>query len=179
MAGIGRKARVRKGGIVRKGSASMATVVASTVALTCGLLWLVAVAGSVAASELPLPVPRATIYPGEVIVEDNLAERAFIARTVARATVFEARDALVGKVARRTLLALQPIAINAVREPYLVNQGKAVLVIYETRGLTITSQATALENGSVGDEVSLRNNDSGLLIRGAVASDGSVRLRAP
>jgi flagella basal body P-ring formation protein FlgA len=77
------------------------------------------------------------------------------------------------------LLALQPIAINAVREPYLVNQGKAVLVVYETRGLTITSQATALESGSVGDDVNLRNNDSGLLIRGTVASDGSVRLRAP
>ena len=150
-----------------------------TAALAWGLLWLAAVAGPVEANDLALPVPRATIYPGEVIVEDNLVERAFIARTVARATVFEGRDALLGKVARRTLLALQPIAINSVREPYLVNQGKAVLVVYETRGLTITSQATALENGSVGDEVSLRNNDSGLLIRGAVAADGTVRLRAP
>jgi flagellar basal body P-ring formation protein FlgA len=172
MPGIGRKNRMlRKGGMVRK--------ILLSVALAWGLLLLAAGAGPVQASDLALPVPRATIYPGEAIVEDNLVERAFIARTVARATVFEGREALLGKVARRTLLALQPIAINSVREPYLVNQGKAVLVVYETRGLTITSQATALENGGVGDEVSLRNNDSGQLIRGAVASDGTVRLRAP
>jgi flagella basal body P-ring formation protein FlgA len=160
-----------KRGSAHKGSPSLA--------LACGFLLLAAFAGPVRASDLALPVPRATIYPGEVIVEDNLVERAFIARTVARATVFEGREALVGKVARRTLLALQPIAINAVREPYLVNQGKAVLVVYETGGLTITSQATALDNGSVGDDVNVRNNDSGLLIRGSVASDGTVRLRAP
>jgi flagellar basal body P-ring formation protein FlgA len=151
--------------------------------LRLGLGWALLALGGLAqptrASELALPVPRATVYPGEVIVEENLVERAFIARTVARATVYEGREPLIGKVARRTLLALQPIAINSVREPYLVSHGKAVLVIYETRDLTITSQATALDNGSIGDEVSLRNNDSGLLLRGTVASDGTVRLRAP
>ena len=138
-----------------------------------------AMAEPACSADLALPVPRTTIYPGDVIVEDMLVERAFIAHTVARGTVHAARTALIGKVARRTLLALQPIAVNSIREPYLVNQGKPVLVVYETRGLTITGQATALENGSVGEDVSLRNTDSGLLIRGTVAPDGSVRLRVP
>jgi flagella basal body P-ring formation protein FlgA len=131
------------------------------------------------AQDVELPVPKVTIYPGDVLTEEMLVERAFVARTVARATVYDSREALVGKVARRTLLPLQPIAIHSIRDPYVVNQGKVALVVYEAGGLIITSQATALQNGGVGDVVSLRNNDSGLVIKGTVAPDGSVRLGAP
>src|SRR5581483_8752130 len=52
------------------------------------------------AEELELPVPRAVVYPGDVLADEMLIERAFIAHTVARATVFEAREAVIGKVAR-------------------------------------------------------------------------------
>jgi flagella basal body P-ring formation protein FlgA len=128
------------------------------------------------AAELQLPVPAVTIYPGDLIGEDQLGTRAFIAHTVARATVFDSREAVIGHVARRTLLAGQPIPINAVRDAYLVEQGKTALVIFETGGLTITLQATALQSGSAGDVISLRNNDSGTIIKGTVASDGTVRL---
>jgi flagella basal body P-ring formation protein FlgA len=37
----------------------------------------------------------------------------------------------------------------------------------------------ALQNGSAGDVVTLRNIDSGAIIKGTVASDGTVRLGAP
>jgi flagellar basal body P-ring formation protein FlgA len=131
------------------------------------------------AAELELPVPRVIIYPGDVIGDDQLVERAFVAHTVARASVYEARQALLGKVARRTLLPGQPIPVGGIRDPYVVTQGKTVLVVYESVGLTITTNATALQNGSVGDLVSLRNDDSGLVIKGTVASDGTVRLSAP
>jgi flagella basal body P-ring formation protein FlgA len=131
------------------------------------------------AAELDLPVPKATIYPGEVISENLLMDRAFIAHTVARGSVFDAHEGLVGKVARRTLLPGQPIPVNAIRDAYLVNQGKNALVVFETGGLTITSQATALQNGSLGETISLRNNDSGVVIRGTVASNGTVRLSTP
>ena len=39
-------------------------------------------------------------------------------------TILEAREALIGKVARRTLLPGQPIPVSAIRDPYLVTQGK-------------------------------------------------------
>ena len=51
--------------------------------------------------------------------------RAPSSRTPSRAaTVYEAREALVGKVARRTLLPGQPIPISAIRDPYLVIAGQ-------------------------------------------------------
>jgi len=60
----------------------------------------------------PRPVPRAVVYPGDTVADELLVPRAFIARTVARQTVFEAREAVIGKVARRTLLPGQPIPIT-------------------------------------------------------------------
>ena len=114
-----------------------------------------------------------------MIGDDLIMERAFIARTVARSTIHEAREALIGKVARRTLLPGQPIPINGVRDPYVVTQGKNALVVFEEGGLTITTNAMALQNGGIGDLVTLRNVDSGTIIKGTVAPDGTVRLAGP
>jgi flagella basal body P-ring formation protein FlgA len=146
--------------------------------LAAAALLAVAVHPAVA-QDLHLPVPRATLYPGDVIGEEQLADRAFIAHTVARASVFEGREGLLGKVARRTLLPGQPIPLNAIRDPYVVMQGKAAMVVFEFGGLIITSHATALQNGGIGEVVSLRNNDSGAVIKGTVAADGTVRLATP
>jgi flagellar basal body P-ring formation protein FlgA len=151
-------------------------------------LWLAALlaawacmssARTAGAQELELPVPRAVIYPGDVVSDELLAARAFIAHTVVRSTIYEAREALIGKVARRTLLPGQPIPFSAIRDPYLVTQGKTVMVVFEHGGLTITTNALALQNGGLGDVVSLRNLDSGAIIKGTVASNGSIQLDAP
>jgi flagellar basal body P-ring formation protein FlgA len=138
-----------------------------------------AAAGPAMAANLDLPVPRTTIYPGDTISDDQITERAFLAHTVSRSTVFDDRQGLVGRVAKRTLLPGQPVPVNAVRDPYLVNTGKASLVVYTTDGLTISTQAIALQNGVAGDVVTLRNPDSGAIIQGTVGPDGIVRLGAP
>lgn len=123
-----------------------------------------------------LPVAKVTIYPGDAIAEDMLGDRAYGYPVVGRYPVFESRDALVGKVAKRTLLANQAIPLNAVREPYAVVQGKMALVVFQDGGLIITSSATVLQSGVVGDIVSARNIDSGLIVKGAVQSDGTIRV---
>ena len=133
----------------------------------------------VRAQELSLPVPRVTLYPGDVIADDQVIERAFIAHTVTRSSVLDSREAAVGKVARRTLLEGKPIPVNSIRDPYLVIKNKNALVVFEEGGLTITTNAMALENGGAGDFVKLRNIDSGTEIRGTVAPDGTVRLAGP
>ena len=128
------------------------------------------------AQNLDLSVPRSTIYPNETISADQLMDRAFIANSVNRSSVLDDRQGLVGKVARRTLLPGQPVQVNAVRDPYLVNQGKSSMVVFENGGLTISTQAVALQNGGVGDVVTLRNPDSGVVIQGTVERDGTIRL---
>jgi flagella basal body P-ring formation protein FlgA len=149
----------------------------STFALLAFVICAATVSAKLArAQELLLPVPSVTIYPNEEIGDEHVAERAFIAATVTRGSVQEDRSQIVGKVAKRTLIKGQPVPVNALREPYLVLSGKPATVIFEDGALTITSQAVALQSGSVGDQVALRNNESGLTIRGTVSRDGSVRV---
>jgi flagellar basal body P-ring formation protein FlgA len=125
---------------------------------------------------ISLPVPRVAIYPGDTISADALYERMFVARSVARATVLEAQSAVIGKVARRTLLPNQPISLNAIRDPFVIAQGKQAFLVFKADGLTITSSAVALQNGGVGDIVTARNADSGIVVRGAVQADGTIRV---
>lgn len=125
---------------------------------------------------IALPVPRVTIYPGDTISAEALQERLFIARSVARASVLESQSALIGKVARRTLLPNQPIAANAIRDPHVIVQSKQAFLVFKAEGLTITSAAVALQNGGVGDLISARNADSGIIVRGIVQADGTIRV---
>jgi flagella basal body P-ring formation protein FlgA len=125
------------------------------------------------------PVPRVTIYPGDVIGDNLLVERTLAPNALTQGRIFLDRKDLIGKVARQTLLPGQPIPVNAVREPQLVKQGQAVLVIFQTEDLVISSTAVPLQSGAVGDIISLRNSDSGATIRGIVQADGTIRVAGP
>lgn len=124
-----------------------------------------------------LPVPNITIYPGDTIKDAWLVDRDFSSNTAARrGAVIEQRAEIVGKLARRTLLPGAPIPMNAVTEPRAVANGGKIRVVFAQDGLEISTYATALQPGSVGEVISVRNLDSGLTISGIVQSDGSVRV---
>lgn len=130
------------------------------------------------AGVLTLPVPAVTIYPGDVITQGQLTERRFAARQ-APAAILDSEAAIVGKVARRTLLPGKPIAANALRDPHAVNLGGTILAVYRSGGLTITSRVQPLRAGSVGEVIEARNPDSGKVITGTVQADGSIRIGSP
>ena len=129
-----------------------------------------------AASVETLPVPAVTIYPGDIIAEDMLDDGRFPPGTAAGYPVAASHAELVGKVARRTLLPGRLIARNTVAEPELVRKGKVVSAIYQSGGLTITATVLALQSGALNDVIQVRNVDSGKVITGTVAEDGTVRI---
>lgn len=126
---------------------------------------------------LVLPVPKLTIYPGDTIADDWLLEREFTHEFVAtRPALIDARAAIVGKVARRTLLPGAPVPASAVAERKLVTLGAKVRILFEDGGLSIVAFGTALQAGSAGGLVQVRNLDTGVTISGTVLKDGSVRV---
>jgi flagella basal body P-ring formation protein FlgA len=146
----------------------------------CLLLFAVAAAGQgVSRAEMvELPVPRMTIYPGDVIAAEMLGSKA-IELQDGGAGLTRSSAAAIGKVARRTLVADKPIPTAYLAEPQVVRQGKSVRIFYSESGLTISGVGLALQAGSVGDAISVRNVDSGAVIRGIVEGDGSVRIAGP
>lgn len=131
---------------------------------------------SAMAAGLILPVPVTTIYPGEIIDSSMVEERAMRAGGIGRHIVVQDRSGLIGKTARRTLLPGHPVPANAVEAPPLVARGAAIVIIFQEGGLMIRAQATALEAGSPGDLIRIRNLDSGIMINATVQADGSVRV---
>lgn len=123
-----------------------------------------------------MSVPAQTIFAGQVIRADMLVERSFAPNMMNGAGFVESGMALVGQVARRTLLPGQPVPTNAVEGPKPVSRGAVVKVIVEDTGLTIISYGTSLESGNAGALVRVRNLDTGVVITGIVQPDGSVRI---
>ena len=134
---------------------------------------------ALAAAQRTLPVPTVTLYPGDVIHDDQLVDRAFSKAFLGRFSAIDGRSLLVGKVARRTLLPGHPIPVNAVKDPAVVTRGAPVRIVYQAAGLTITATAAPLQEGSVGDVIRVRNVDSGLVVVGVVQADGTVRVGSP
>ena len=138
------------------------------------------ICGSLAsAAGLEVPVPNITIYPGDVIGDNLLVDKSFAVQTGQNWPVHKSRDELVGKIARRTLLPGKPIPLNSTREAETISQGKPVTIVFQAGGLIITGQAIPMQPGRVGDVLSLRNVDSGAMIRGIVQADGTVRVSGP
>ncbi|WP_395664880.1 flagellar basal body P-ring formation chaperone FlgA [Methylocella sp.] len=123
-----------------------------------------------------LPTPSITIYPGDVIKAEWLTERDVDAMGKPVGRVVTAPEAIVGKIARRTLLPGRAIPLNAVGDPKLIVNGAKVPVLFEQGALSIATYGAALQDGAVGDVISLRNLETGAVVTGVVQADGSVRM---
>ena len=137
------------------------------------------VTGGSAIAEQParFPVPATTIYPGDLIKDEMIIDRAFAPNIPGAAAFISERSLAVGRIARRTLLPGQMIPINALEEQKIVTRGNVVKVIIEDEALSIVTYGTSLQSGSPGALIQLRNLDTGVTIRGIIQPDGSVRIQ--
>lgn len=134
------------------------------------------VASHARAENIILPVPAMTIYPGDTIKESMLKERSFLSTFRTRGAVIESPVQLIGKVARRTLLPGEAIPANAVDDAQLVTRGVTTQIIFQEEGLTISAMGAPLQSGSLGEQIRVRNVDTGRIILGVVQADGTIRI---
>lgn len=139
---------------------------------------IVATAGAAVAqnSGVTMPVPTSTLYQGDVLSEEMLTEQRFFPSASQLPSYHTSREAVVGKVARRVLPAGHAIPINALREPHLFKEGERVSLVFTTGGLSIEASGFAIQPGVVGTMISVRNADTGVVVRGFVQADGRVQV---
>ena len=127
------------------------------------------------AQETGVPTPKAVIYPGDLILDEMLIDVPNAARDGSGPFV-DSRSLIVGKVARLTLLPGHAIPFSGVSNRKVVSNGAEVKLIFSEGGLVIMTTGSALQDGSIGDIVRVRNDDSGVTVSGAVQPDGSVQV---
>ncbi|TGQ49824.1 flagellar basal body P-ring formation protein FlgA, partial [Mesorhizobium sp. M1C.F.Ca.ET.212.01.1.1] len=57
-------------------------------------------------------------------------------------------------------------------------QGASVQVYFTAGALTISAAGVTLEPGAAGDQIKIRNTDSGKIISGTVMTDGTIKVGA-
>lgn len=136
-----------------------------------------AAAASKPAGEVVL-IPNRVIYPGETVVLGALRPVTLVPGKKKPDAVATRAEELDGRIAKRTLLPGHYIPVNAIRQPWVVEQGAPVQVIFAAGPLMISAAAVTLESGSTGDLVKVRNIDSGKIFSGTVMADGTIRVGA-
>jgi flagellar basal body P-ring formation protein FlgA len=152
------------------------TVIRGHSALKAAIVGFAAACAPVAAAQEALaPTPKVVIYPGDLILNGMLADVSNPARDGSGPFV-DSRSLIIGKVARLTLLPGHAIPFSGVSNRKLVSNGAEVKLVFSEGDLLIMTTGAALQDGSIGDVVRVRNNDSGVTVSGAVQPDGSVRV---
>lgn len=144
----------------------------------CGSAMLTLGAGAYAQSSgvTTVPVPRVTIYPGQVVRAAQLEWRRWRASDPRLETAARKVSEVVGRVAGRTLVARYPIDTAQLQTPSAVTVGQIVPIVFKAGGITIHSKAVALQMGAVGAIIQVRNLDSSRVITGRVSEDGVVHV---
>jgi flagella basal body P-ring formation protein FlgA len=81
-----------------------------------------------------------------------------------------------GRRLRRPIAAGDPIPIEALAAPVLVERGQQVTLLAAAAGIAVRANAVALDDGGFGDRVRVRNTVSGRILEGSVESRGTVSV---
>jgi flagellar basal body P-ring formation protein FlgA len=121
-------------------------------------------------------VPRAVIYPGDMITAQNLIERQLLVSPDNPAVFGERQEDLLGKVARRTLLPNELIPDAAVRTQDLIKQGRTYKLTYDSEFVSIVGVGVPLQSGSAGEIINVRNPETGLIIKARIKPDQTLAV---
>jgi flagella basal body P-ring formation protein FlgA len=132
-------------------------------------------AGPTEDAKLYAVVPTTVIYPGQTIAAGQV-KRVEVTNPNLSGDYATDFAQVEGMITKSTLVPDRAIYVSSLREPFAVTHGQQVRLIYSNGTLQITALGTPLQDGSVGELIRVRNNDSGLTINATVLSPGIVQV---
>ena len=85
----------------------------------------------------------------------------------------------VGQEARVVLYAGQPVRIDEVGPPAIVERNQIVPLLFRRGGLSIVTEGRALGRAGAGDRLRVMNIGSRNIVTGTVGADGRIRVGPP
>jgi flagella basal body P-ring formation protein FlgA len=127
------------------------------------------------------PVNRTTVITRHLIQRGTQLQPAML-EEVSRPTLgldpqaVSSLNDVVNAEATRDLPAGQVVRSNDIRRAVLVKQGQsALMTVGQGKGFEITVRVEAMQDGRMGEQIRLKNTESGRLLTGTVTGPGAVR----
>jgi len=114
-----------------------------------------------------VPMLRRHAMPGQVISEDMITWQRVPTRRASVTTVTRHED-IVGQTARRPLTAGVPIRLTDLKPNLLITKGDTITVMVRTGLMTLTVRGRALESGTEGAVIRVRNSQSDKVVEAVV-----------
>jgi len=99
---------------------------------------------------------RQTVRKGDTLRREMLEQKELEITSLPEAPI-EEESRIVGQIARRTLTAGTILTPRCVQPPYLVKRGEAVRVEYQRGRVRVVLQAQALQDGTRGEQIWVKN----------------------
>lgn len=122
----------------------------------------------------PVVVARRNMMRGETIDSTSLEVIEMDRRTLPADHLSSAQGLEQGEVSGM-IRAGEPVRASMVRPALMIRKGQIVLLSVARSGIEISVQVEALEDAKLGDQVKLRNPDSGKPLAGMVTGRGAAR----
>lgn len=123
------------------------------------------------------PASADTVFASTTIrAREVIAQEAVILKDIDTVGAAQSLDEVVGSEAKRAIYAGQPVLIANITLATAIERNEIATATFFLNGLTISTEARALERGAVGDVIRAMNLTSRNTIRAEVLTDGNLRV---
>ncbi len=123
------------------------------------------------------PAAADTVFASTTIrAREVIAREAVILKDFDTVGAAQSLDEVVGSEAKRAIYAGQPVLIASITLAAAIERNEIATATFVLNGLTISTEARALERGAVGDVIRAMNLTSRNTIRAEVLTDGNLRV---
>ena len=124
---------------------------------------------------MEVPVLKRPVKNGDVIKAADIEIRDFAVSRTRSDTITDIAG-LIGKSPARSISASRPVREQELASPAIIKKNGLVQMRYLSPGMEITATGQALEEGSKGSVISVRNLASKRLVRAVIADDKTVNV---
>ena len=125
-----------------------------------------------------LPIVNKRLRRGDLITKEDVTWMNFRASKIKKDIIVDEED-LFGMAAKRTIRENNPIRYSEIRKPILITKGGLVTISLTTPMMRLTSQGKALQAGSKGDTIQIKNIQSKKTIEARVTGINDVTVDLP
>jgi flagella basal body P-ring formation protein FlgA len=83
---------------------------------------------------------------------------------------------VIGMIAKRSIRHGSVIQANLLQAPKLIKRGDDVVIMASTQGIMIKMRGTAMQDGELGQQISVKNNQSERIVKARVSESGLVSV---